>query len=254
VQYVITQAGAGGQALTDLLEQWQQRNYYEILAVSENATREEVQNAYLQLARCYHPDRFSRESGSTRACATDLFTLLGSARDTLSDASARQEYTRKLRGASQDDERDKVQRILGAERHCQNGEGLLRKHNVAGALAEFAQAIELNPTEGEFHALFGWAYFLAHREEGEQASLSALESFQRAVELAPESPKGYYYLAQLHKACGRPDMARKLFAKVLQLDPNHVEAQREKRLLIMRKEKDPRPSSGGLFGFGRKKS
>jgi curved DNA-binding protein CbpA len=249
-----TQASAGGPALPELLEQWRQQTYYQILGVSESATREEVQHGYLQLARRYHPDRFNRESEALRSCATELFSLLGNARDTLSDANSRQEYARKLRGASRDEEREQLQRILGAEKHCQQGEALLRKHSVPGALAEFAQAIELNPTEGEFHALFAWAHFLAHRDEGESAERTALESFQKAAELAPGSAKGYYYLAQLHKACGRPDLARKLFAKVLQLDPDHVEAQREKRLLMMRKDKDPKSSSGGLFGFGRKKS
>jgi curved DNA-binding protein CbpA len=242
--------------LPELLARWRKQNHFEILGVSEGSTREEVQNAYLGLARRYHPDRFTREGEAQRSAATALFALLGAARDTLSDVNLRSEYMRKLRGVPEDDGREQVQKILAAEKHCQNGEALLRKHNVAGALAEFAAALQLNPNEGEFHALHGWAQFLAQRGDRnqEEAERIAMESLQKAVELAPGSPKGYYYQAQVHKARGRPDMARKLFAKVLQQDPDHVEAQREMRLLQMRKEKDPKTSGGGLFGFGRKKN
>jgi CheY-like chemotaxis protein/tetratricopeptide (TPR) repeat protein len=239
-------------ALAELLARWQGQTFYETLGVSDSATREDVQHAYLQLARRYHPDRFSRESEEVRATANQLFALLSSARDTLCEPSSRAEYAGKLRAESPPADRSQVQRILRAESLCQAGESLLRKRDVAGALESFAEAVELNPNEGEFHALFAWAHFLVHRAEPDSEA-AALGKLERAIALAPESPKGYYYLGQLHKACGRPDLALRQFAKVLQLDPDHVEARREKRLLNMRKDKDHKPASG-LFGFGRKKS
>lgn len=33
--------------------------YYEILGISENATRDEIQKAFYMLAKIYHPDKYS---------------------------------------------------------------------------------------------------------------------------------------------------------------------------------------------------
>ena len=61
----------------------------------------------------------------------------------------------------------------------------------------------------------------------------------------------YYFMGQLHKACDQEQQALKMFRKVLDLQPEHVEAAREVRLIGMRKAKDGK--AGGMFGFGKKR-
>ena len=87
--------------------------------------------------------------------------------------------------------------------------------------------------------------------QGSEAEALAKRHIELAISIAPNSATGYYFLGQLHKACDREQQAMKMFRKVLDLLPDHVEAAREVRLMGMRKAKDDK--AGGLFGFGKKR-
>ena len=116
----------------------------------------------------------------------------------------------------------------------------------------FASALELHDEEGEFHAYYGWTYFLAHSGD-EGAKAISLEHLERAVQLAPRSVTGYYFLGLQRKACGDADQAERMFRTAVEIQPNHVEAQRELRLAGMRRGKKGQGEGGGFFGLGRKK-
>ena len=75
----------------------------------------------------------------------------------------------------------------------------------------------------------------------------ATSSFARS---SPESATAIYFMGQLHKACAETELAKRMFRKVLDIQPKHAEAARELRLMEMRKTKG---SGGGIFGLGRKK-
>lgn len=83
------------------------RNYYELLGVPKNATKEQIRDAYKELARIYHPDsHFYDEilegiAGSTPpapAPETELFKLITEAYNTLSNEQAREDYNRLIPG------------------------------------------------------------------------------------------------------------------------------------------------------------
>ncbi|MGW0469528.1 DnaJ C-terminal domain-containing protein [Streptomyces sp. NPDC003027] len=64
------------------------RDYYEVLGVARNATAEEIQRAYRNLARRWHPD-LNKEPG-----AEERFKEIGEAYNVLSDPQSRAEYDR----------------------------------------------------------------------------------------------------------------------------------------------------------------
>ncbi len=228
------------------------QSYFEVLCVPESAETRDIQSAYMKLAKLYHPDRHSAEPDEVKRVAAEIFALLTLARDTLSDASRRASYQRQLSGEP-DADTPRVDHVIQAEKVFRDGEALLKKKDYAAALQKFGAARELDANEGEFHALYGWTYFVVHRETP-GAERAAIEALERALSLAPESPKGYYYLAQLYRAVGQQDQARKFLRKVLSMDPEHAEAQAALRLMKLRQEKERATASGGLFGFGKKKS
>ena len=74
----------------------------------------------------------------------------------------------------------------------------------------------------------------------------AREILERAVAIDPGNASAWYLLSQVVDDDQR---VIECLEKVLEIDPKHLDASREMRLLKMRSQK-----SGGLFSFGRKKT
>lgn len=64
----------------------QEQDYYDILGVKKDATKQEIHKAFRQLAKKYHPDK-NKDKG-----ATDEFIRIFKAYETLSDENKRKEY------------------------------------------------------------------------------------------------------------------------------------------------------------------
>src|SRR4051812_7859363 len=79
-----------------------ERNYYSLLGVERNATKEQIRDAYKELARIYHPDsRFYDEilEGTNVAVGeSETFKLITLAYNTLSNEKSRAEYDRIMPG------------------------------------------------------------------------------------------------------------------------------------------------------------
>lgn len=74
----------------------QEKNWYRILEISENATEQEIKAAYRRLAKKYHPDTHSNDKSYV-----DKFNDISAAYQILGDSKKRQEYD-KGRGQQQE--------------------------------------------------------------------------------------------------------------------------------------------------------
>ncbi len=249
-------ADRGGPGLAKQLEELKRahrtQNHFEVLGLETSATETDARRAFVGLAKQYHPDKVGSESPELQALASEVFARISEANELISDSERRRNYVKQLKkGSSAEADQQAVTRIVSAEQQFRKAEEPVKRREYGQAIEALQWALKLDPEEGEFHALLGWAGFLASPNEI-SARNEAIEHMNKATTLAPNSPSGYYFLGKLYKASEQLEAAEKMFRKVLELRPGHVEATQELRLFEMRRSKGDRGSKK-LFGRGMKK-
>jgi CheY-like chemotaxis protein/tetratricopeptide (TPR) repeat protein len=223
--------------LAAMAERMRNADAFVVLGVERSAGDAEIRAAYADLAKRTHPDRFVAASHSVHQMAEEVFGLVSSAYEAIGDETARTSYLREeSRRKKLQQEIDEGQRAVRAEGEFQKGEAALRARKPEQALACFQAAVDSYPDEGEYHAALGYALHLTAPSDALTLK-KAYAHIQKGRKLAPDRAKPYLYLGRLSLAEGRADVAEKLFARAVQLDPDGLEAVRELRLINLRREK-----------------
>lgn len=218
-------------------------SYYQVLGVSIDAPAAQIQTAFFQLAKKWHPDRLGPEFDDMRAEATKVFARMSEAHQVLSDSRQRQEYDKVLEsGGGAADEQEKVQAVLRGTMAYQKAEILLKKNNFEAAEREARKAVEEDPDQADHVALLAWI-----RAQKPGADLEQLlRTLSDAVRKEPNNQRIRWYRGQLYKRVGKDTRAINDFRTIIELNPNHLDASREIRLYEMRKtsSRPPTPSKG----------
>ena len=212
-----------------------------LLGISRDASPEAIRGAYFALARKLHPDRLASlgiVDGAREA--QRLFAQINLAFSVLNDPVRRADYVSILsRGGesavrAEDARADEIaMRVMDAEEAFRRGEMALRRDLIDQALVEFTTAIELQPNEPEYQALFVWAKFAAAPDKQAVAALTR-QQLSRAAAESTKSPTARFYLGRVERILGREREALAHFQEVLQIKPNHTEASSEVRVLESR--------------------
>ena len=239
--------------IDDKLKFLDQQNHFEILGVGRDAARDHIKTNYISLAKIFHPDRLGQfKLEALRPDVEKLFGRISEAQATLLDERRRKEYIDMLDGAARGDA-EKARKLLDAEREFQQGEMAMRQRQMAQAEEHFRQAVELNPEEGEHHALLAWAMYQNPAHLRERVLDMVKQGLSRAIKLSRNNPRPYYLLGELFLAENDLDRAVASFRKALELREDHVDAERGLRLALMRREKSGADKKGGLFDRFRRK-
>ena len=205
-------------------------DYFELLGISAKAPPEAVRNAAVELLREYKVD-VPAEAAEVQGLAQQIAELVGAAHDTLIDPGARARYQAELRaGGVKHEVGDAVGRMLEAESAFRKGEQLLAGGEVAGAHSAFAEAVRLQPDEGEFLALLGWATH-ARAPADADVGLEALRLLGEAVQKSPALDRAHLYKGHVHKALGQTSQAQGEYEKAVECNPACTEALRELSIL-----------------------
>lgn len=205
-------------------------DYFELLGLAPDAPAESVRFAAVELLREYQLG-VSVGSAEVQGLVQQIADLVGQAHDTLVDGASRARYQAELRaGGVKHEVGEAVGRMLEAESSFRKGEQLLGGGDLPGAHAAFAEAVRLQPEEGEFLALLGWTTH-ALRPEDPDVGRQALSLLVRAVERSPVLDRAHLYKGRVHKALGQTAEAQGEYEKAVECNPGCTEALRELSIL-----------------------
>ncbi|MEW5847361.1 MAG: response regulator [Myxococcota bacterium] len=222
--------------LSKRVKEMRKMNYFEMLGISKNASIEEVKKAYFSQAKDYHPDKhFGTQSAEVKALADQIYSMLSTAYEVLSDPRDREDYVRGLTTGVKSGVSDEVSRILAAEGKFQKGEAFMRKKDWSRAQECFKAAVDLYPDEGEFHSYLGWALYQTNPSDAELAR-QAEKHIEHGLQLNPKIDKSYLFLGWLYKGTGRKELSEKQFEKAIQCNPDCTDALRELRLITAQRD------------------
>jgi curved DNA-binding protein CbpA len=172
--------------LEDMLASFETASLYDILSIAPDAGQDDIQVAYHQMAKQFHPDRFQSKdfSEETRSKAEQVFTFINRAYLTLKDPVFRTDYDEKRLHKESKVEAELKARAGGqaddektAEAIYREGRSLLAEGNFEKAVEHLKACVWLCPDKAKYNHYLGVAEseFPKLRKTAEQHLLKALE-------------------------------------------------------------------------------
>ncbi len=225
-------------------------DYFKLLDLNENADDAAVKAAYFRLARLVHPDSLKKANLSERhAEAVLLFRRITEANEVLSDPQKRRAWLQvRAAGGTKTDDPAVAEEQSRIAMH--QGRLLMNRRAWPQAQEVLSRYVQYKPDDSKGHILLGWCIFQNMTVPLESRLEEARKCWARAVKLDEKNPEAHYHMALYYKEKGELASMGTHIKKALLLAPDHVGAQREKRLLEMRgggstpKETVPTPSLG----------
>lgn len=215
--------------ITALLAKYKSQNYFEVLGVTKDAPPNAVKGAYLALARSFHPDTLPAGTpADVTKVRSDIFALIGQAQRTLSDTSQRAVYISELEFGAVGQKVD-VAALLEADELFHKASQMVQARNFSEALPILEKVVAVNSDHGEYVGYYAYTRLMVSPTSAKAAATA--KELITATTMSPHSAWLQYFLGTAYKLAADPLHAKAAYAKSLQLDPQHLDAQRDLRLL-----------------------
>ncbi|HEX8791379.1 MAG TPA: DnaJ domain-containing protein [Polyangiaceae bacterium] len=210
-------------------------DYFSMLDIARDATRDEVESAFLALAKKWHPDRLPPELAPAREACARVFSRMSEARATLVDDDARAKYMRLMQeGSGSPETQETVLRVVDAATNFQKAEVCFKRNDMAQAETFCRKALDLDDTQPDYHALLAWLVAMKPESQSPEKTHACIKMLDKAISLSNRCEKAYFWRGMLNKRLGRTDLALKDFKRVADMNPRNIDAVREVRLHTMR--------------------
>ncbi|MFY1826685.1 J domain-containing protein [Myxococcus fulvus] len=221
-------------ALKQLTMALKQQTHFQRLGLTEQADGSAVKVAYFRLAKLYHPDTLPQGAPpELEKLKAEVFAYIGDAYRTLSDDKSRAAYLEELKSGGAGAEVD-INAILMAEELFQKSCILVKARKFPEAVKMLNEAIQLNAEEAEFYAWRGYARFFTAADK-KAAQPEAFREIQNAIKRNERCAPAHYFLGVIAKLTGDTAGALKHFKRTVDLQPDHIDAQREIRMAAQKK-------------------
>ncbi len=158
-----------------------------------------------------------------------IFSHMTEAHRTLVDPEARRAYDAQRKAAAASTVRPREE-ILRAIATSMTARDFARAEHLA------QQLVERDKEDSEAIALHAWAS-VRGGEATEEELRAALAQTERAVNQDRTNDQAVYFRGLVHKRLGNVPAAFRDFARAMQINPKHIDAEREVRLFAMRTRK-----------------
>lgn len=208
------------------------------LGVSRNATTGQIKDAFLALAKRFHPDALSASGQlALQPAVREVFSLVKESYDALIDPAARARYLMELdAGATAKDAKSKRD-PAAAEKAFGEAKKLLARKRVVDAEELLVNAVALDP-KSEYLAELAWTLYQLRKDEAHDEIRSFVK---RSLGTAEVHDRAYVVAAYIARVDGDDVLCEKMFRSALRVNPNNAAAASEIRLLESR-------SKTGWFG------
>ena len=238
-------------------------NYFAVLGVPHTAESDEYRQAFLDLSKKLHPDKFVNAEEATKARATELFDQVREAYEVLSDDKKRKKYIDEvILGKKSEDEEamEQLQAYWKAEAAFNKGKTLFHQGQLPMAHANFKEAYESSPSTLEFAAYYGYTLFninrASHTERAEEGLNILLDVLEKNKEQEVKLDSAWVLMGRAYREKGDDIKAKRAIKQALQFNPSNQDAVREMRRLTQTGSSKPKKDEKKGFWskiFGGKK-
>lgn len=194
------------------------QNYYEILGVGMQATREEIKRSYYRLAKIYHPDRhFEASMQELKKELEALFAKVKEAYDVLSSDPKRASYNERLSKPHKAAAPEPMSVAEHARRSFNEGRKAYEAKDYNRAVELFEAAARMMPNDHAYFGCLGKA-LLSFPERLGRAELA----FRRAITIDPSRIEYVVELARLYERQGKIHSAIGEYEEALKRDPRNT--------------------------------
>lgn len=218
----------------------EENDLYTLFDLPPLSSASEIRDAYFKLAKQLHPDALAKAGlGDVEARAIEVFKGIANAYRVMSDPRRKAEYDAvwaRAAGISLTPTQAKTKKEIENEARMffHKASLLMKRCAWDDAAAALRKAVELDPKNNEYLCALGWSVMQSDKLPPARALDEAKGWFERAVNSEAPTADAYYHMSMYYKAMGEKHKQRLALQDALTLFPDHVGAQREKRLLLSR--------------------
>lgn len=209
--------------LVDMALAMDDQTHFEVLGVKQEATDEEITEAYLHKVAAFSPEALPQDLRGLKPMAHRLIERLVSAKAVLSDPMLRTEYLADVRmGIGTPNARKLESAKLRSNELFMAAKANMRQSNWEEALMRIREARSFDHRDGRLLATEAWCRFNVNPTMDDFQELVSL--LKQALALDPSLEDVYFYLGSMNERLGRGREAREAFRVLLRINPEHKEA------------------------------
>lgn len=225
----------------DFLRGSKNKNYFELLNLPLNASVKQIEDAYRNVVKIFHPDRRDSNMPSDMAEICDqCFLLIRDIYQTLIDPKKKKEYIQKLEDKLRFKSFEIKEAYIKGKRNVEEG-------HYSKAVDQLERIIKHQAAPGDITLYYAWSIIKKKQFVLNEEDVEKITDLFDCVSLEYRQTALFFFVKGLFmKATGRGKTAFNLFTNSLKIDPQFTVARLEKYTLSTVRKKGKK-SFMGLF-------